>query len=207
MDSSTDTVSVAVHDGQRVRALMEARAARAHAEVLTPLVQQCLATAGVAMADLTELVVGVGPGAFTGLRVGIVSARTMASVLQVPCRGVVSMDAVAYAHDAAGEVAVVMDARRGEVFWAQYRDDLRIMGPAVGAPEGVAAQIGDGAVMLGDAAERYPTIFPTIQSARPDAGQLAAFAQDVHHRSALVEPVPLYLRAPDAAEPRARTGI
>jgi tRNA threonylcarbamoyl adenosine modification protein YeaZ len=174
VESSTDAVSVAVHDGNQILGQARAQGARQHAEVLVPSIRQCLADSGIVLADVTAIAVGVGPGAFTGLRVGIVTAQTMAAARHVPCHGVVSADVTAHGHGTAGDVAVVMDARRGEVFWAIYRDGQRVKGPSVGAPDVVAAQIPSGAVILGDAGERYALIFPTIRLALPSAAAMAS---------------------------------
>jgi tRNA threonylcarbamoyl adenosine modification protein YeaZ len=108
---------------------------RAHAERLTPNVLGALADAGVAMADLEGVVVGCGPGPFTGLRVGMASAAAFGHALGVPVHGVCSLDAVGV--DTTGDVLVVTDARRREVYWARYADGVRVEGPAVNAPADV----------------------------------------------------------------------
>ena len=97
----------------------------AHAEKLTPLIAACVESAGVRLADLEQIVVGLGPGPFTGLRVGIVSAQVLASVLGCALHGVCSLDVLAAQHAAAadGEFVVATDARRREVYWARYAPD------------------------------------------------------------------------------------
>src|SRR5690606_32864393 len=110
-------------------------APRAHAELLADMVSRALGTADIAGADLDEIVVGTGPAPFTGLRVGLVTARTLAAVWQVELAGVCSLDALgAEARDHGDEVTVVTDARRREVYWATYVAGRRTAGPAVAAP-------------------------------------------------------------------------
>uniref|UniRef100_UPI000DF766C3 tRNA (adenosine(37)-N6)-threonylcarbamoyltransferase complex dimerization subunit type 1 TsaB n=1 Tax=Desertihabitans aurantiacus TaxID=2282477 RepID=UPI000DF766C3 len=117
---------------------------RAHVEQLTPLVQALLAEAGAGWDDLTRVVVGVGPGPFTGLRVGIASAEVLALALGLPCTGVCSLDVLALqavrAGAVTGDFVVVTDARRREVYRATYAaDGTRTSGPEVGPAEQVPA--------------------------------------------------------------------
>ncbi len=163
---------------------------RAHAEQLMPLLRDVLAEAGVSLQEVDSFVVGVGPGPFTGLRVGVVTAATLGSVLGVGVRGVCSLDAVAAAWVDAGapaEFVVVSDARRKEVYWARYSaTGQRLEGPAVGSPAEVPALplAGPGAHLVGQASG--PVVL--------DAGVLARHGADLP--DAGLEP--LYLRRPDA---------
>jgi tRNA threonylcarbamoyl adenosine modification protein YeaZ len=109
--------------------------ARAHAERLTPNVLAALADAALTMADLDAVVVGCGPGPFTGLRAGMASAAAYGHALGIPVHGVCSLDAIG--GQTAGDTLVVTDARRREVYWARYRDGVRTEGPAVNAPSDV----------------------------------------------------------------------
>src|SRR5450830_1951828 len=97
---------------------------RSHAEVLAPGIEQLLAGAGLSGDDVDAVVTGVGPGPFTGLRSGIVTARTLAYVWQKPLHGMMSLDAIALevaeSTDSAAEFVVATDARRKEVYWARY---------------------------------------------------------------------------------------
>ena len=163
---------------------------RAHAEQLTPNVLGALADAGLAMADLEAVVVGCGPGPFTGLRVGMATAAAYGHALGLPVFGVCSLDAIGV--DAAGDVLVVTDARRREVYWARYRDGVRVDGPAVNAPADVPA---DASAVAGSpehaALFGLPTLPPTVPTA---SGLVRAVDWDTPP-----EPlVPLYLRRPDA---------
>src|SRR6188472_1261500 len=169
-----------------------------HGEQLAPLIDAALAGAGVVRQDLTGIAVGVGPGPFTGLRVGLVTARTLAFVREVEVYGVCTLDILAAAAIDAGydEFAVATDARRKEVYLASYAGGLRVSGPEVVKP---AVAKTDGPV-VGRGGVLYPEAFPN--SIRPEH-PLASVLCDVvvNRRFEIVEPNPLYLRRPDAAEP------
>ena len=151
--------------------------AHAHAERLTPNVVAAVADAGLTMDDIDAVVVGCGPGPFTGLRVGMASAAAYGHALNVPVFGVCSLDAIG--GQTSGEVLVVTDARRREVYWARYRDGVRSDGPGVDAPTAVSA---DGAEL--------------VAFAQPSPAGLVAAVDDWE---ADPDPlVPLYLRRPDA---------
>ena len=166
--------------------------ARAHAETLTPNVVAALADAGMAMADLDAVVVGCGPGPFTGLRVGMATAAAYGHALNLPVHGVCSLDAIGI--QTTGAVLVVTDARRREVYWAQYRDGVRVEGPDVAAA--VDVPIADAECVAGspDHAEFFG--LPVIGPAYPTTTGLVAAVADWDDQP---EPlVPLYLRRPDA---------
>ena len=166
--------------------------ARAHAETLTPNVVAAIAEAALTMADLDAVVVGCGPGPFTGLRVGMATAAAYGHALDLPVYGVCSLDAIGVL--TTGEVLVVTDARRREVYWARYRDGVRINGPDVAAPADVPL---DGAEAVAGSPE-HAALFalPVTGSAYPtSAGLVAAVADWTEHPAPLV---PLYLRRPDA---------
>ncbi len=95
LDTATPAVTVALHDGHRVLAEVSEVDARRHAELLAPGIEAVLAQAGATTRDLTAIAVGTGPGPFTGLRVGLVTARTLASTLGVPVHGVCTLDVLA----------------------------------------------------------------------------------------------------------------
>lgn len=192
LDTSTD-VRVGVARDTEVLASGAVGDPRAHAEQLMPLVESTLGKAGLTLADLDALAVGVGPGPFTGLRVGVVTATTLGMVLRRPIKGVCSLDAVARHWTLTGapaRFAVVSDARRREVYWAVYAEGVRVEGPFVTAPGDVPALplAGPGASLIRGGVEG-PTIL--------DAGTLAAHASELP--DAGLEP--LYLRRPDAELP------
>lgn len=221
LDTSA-AVSAAVHDGERVLAERTTHDPRRHAELLVPSIDEVLAEAGRRRGDVSAIAVGVGPGPFTGLRVGLVTARTLGLALGVPVHGVCSLDALALQAVRAadlngtalnGDLLVATDARRREVYWARYSaphpggsDDglpLRVAGPEVARPAAVPV---DGARCVGRGALLYAEHLPGAGEP-PDAGpldpQAGAVADVVAVRLAaggagLLPPDPLYLRRPDA---------
>ncbi|WP_264033631.1 tRNA (adenosine(37)-N6)-threonylcarbamoyltransferase complex dimerization subunit type 1 TsaB, partial [Mycobacterium interjectum] len=136
LDTSTPAVTAGLVRLERgVHTVLAERVtvdARAHAERLTPNALAALADAALTMADLDAVVVGCGPGPFTGLRAGMATAAAYGHALDIPVRGVCSLDAIGVR--TTGDVLVVTDARRREVYWARYRDGFRTAGPAVNAP-------------------------------------------------------------------------
>lgn len=200
IDTATPAVTAGVLrvDGDAVEVLAEQVTvdARAHAERLTPNIVDALADAGVSVGQLDAVVVGCGPGPFTGLRVGMATAAAFGHALGIPVRGVCSLDAIAAG--STGDVLVVTDARRREVYWARYRDGLRVDGPAVNA----AVDVPGGADAVAGSPEHaalfeLPRLAPVYPTA---AGLVAAVADWVSEPDPLV---PLYLRRPDAKPPRA----
>jgi tRNA threonylcarbamoyladenosine biosynthesis protein TsaB len=191
---------------------------RSHAEVLAPAVQRVLADAGVAGADLDGIVAGVGPGPFTGLRAGLVTARTLAFVWDVPLLGVLSLDALAFDAAASGAVPagtgflVGTDARRGEVYWAAYRapsGDGAVLPELLDGPHvGAAASLPKDQPLAGRAASLYPDELdglPAFATSDPDAASLARVArQRLLAGEALLDTAPLYLRESDAKVPGPR---
>ena len=157
LDTSTPAVTAAVHDGERTLAERTTVDARRHGELLAPAVAEVLGDAGARPRDLTAIAVGVGPGPFTGLRVGLVTARTMAAVLGVPVHGVCSLDVLAVDADVPdGDFLVATDARRREVYWARYAGPWsRLTAPAVGTPAAVSAA-DPHLPVVGQGAELYP---------------------------------------------------
>jgi tRNA threonylcarbamoyl adenosine modification protein YeaZ len=122
IDTATDGVSVAIADSTRVLASSEMRSEKQHAEVLTTMIDFVRKQAGVSFGDVGAVAVDIGPGLFTGMRVGIASAKAIAQVLDVPIIGVTSLDILATAVGVTDDViACVIDARRGEVYWSLYR--------------------------------------------------------------------------------------
>lgn len=192
-DTATPFVVVAAYDGERgVERVCETP--MKHGEQLGPLIQQVLADVGWSPSDLTGIVVGVGPGPFTGLRVGLVTARTMGFALDIAVRGICTLDAFAIDAAVEGPFTVVTDARRREVYLATY-DGSRTSGPEVVRPAD-AVTIGP---VVGPGTELYPDVFGEVRGPmRPSAVTMARAIAD-----GLVEellPEPLYLRRPDAVE-------
>jgi tRNA threonylcarbamoyladenosine biosynthesis protein TsaB len=202
-DTATPAVTVAVHDGREALAEHTRVDAMRHGELLAPGIAEALDRAGADRRDLTDIAVGVGPGPFTGLRVGLVTARTLAAVLDVPVHGVCTLDVLAAEAEVAGPFLVATDARRKEVYWAAYADPLtRLSGPEVARPAEVEAPgpvVGRGAVL-------YPEAFP--QAMPPEHPSAAVLAGLVARGDAeVVAPEPLYLRRPDVAASYSRKTV
>ena len=203
-DTAAPVVSVAVHDGERVVGEATGAHAMAHGESLAPAMADALEQAGAAMVDVTDVAVGVGPGPFTGLRVGVVTALTLGSTGKTT-HGVCSLDIVAAEVDWDGPFIVATDARRKEVYWALYdnahQGGHRIEGPAVDRPSDLAALhrgvpiIGRGAALYADILDHEPG--PLDPSAAVLASGIAAGTFDE------LPLQPLYLRRPDVAQPAA----
>ncbi len=217
MDTSTPAVTVALHDGDQVIAQSTTVDTRRHTELLAPALVDVLGAAGADRRDITEVAVGVGPGPFTGLRVGLAAARTLGAALRIPVRGVCSQDIIAYGVRAIGvhenmPFVVATDARRREIYWAYYEPDgRRVLGPQVGAAADVAASVpaapGLGAIRAaGAGALLYPDAFAAVIGPEyPSAADLAsALISDAVPSGA---PEPLYLRRPDVAEPSPRKSV
>jgi len=199
IDTATPAVTAAIVslDGVEVLAERVTIDARAHAEQLTPNVLGTLADAGRSVNDLGAVVVGCGPGPFTGLRVGMASAAAYGHALGVPVYGVCSLDAIGIETAAtSGEVLVVTDARRREVYWARYRDGVRIDGPAVDAPADVPA---DADAVAGSPEHAALFDLPRLSPVYPTAAGLVRAVAD--WTTAPAPLVPLYLRRPDAKPP------
>jgi tRNA threonylcarbamoyl adenosine modification protein YeaZ len=195
-DTATPLVTVALHDGEDVVAERRSEQRMKHGEQLAPLIESVMTDAGIVRQDLTAIAVGVGPGPFTGLRVGLITARTLALVLEIPVYGVCSLDVIAVEAAAAigTDFVVATDARRKEVYLASYDDQgRRLDGPEVARPADAASDrpvAGEGGVL-------YPDAFPDRRAPElPSAGWLArAVAEEL---AELRDPDPLYLRRPDA---------
>jgi tRNA threonylcarbamoyladenosine biosynthesis protein TsaB len=202
-DTATPAVTVALHDGAHVLAEVASADARRHGELLASAIDKVLADAGVTRLDVTAVVVGTGPGPYTGLRAGLVTARVLGSALGLPVHGVCTLDVIACdaAPEAAGrDFVVATDARRRELYWARYSGaGQRLAGPAVSAP----AAIGAGSLVAGPGAGLYPGLFgQRIGPEYPAARTLARLAaQRIAAGMPMLPAEPLYLRRPDARVP------
>lgn len=219
LDTATPASTVAVHDGDRVLASRRVTDASQHAEVLAVLVREVLVEAGVTMSELTHIACGVGPGPFTGLRVGLATAKTMGYALGIPVVGICSLDAIAREHQttAAEAITVVTGARRHEFYWASYDSaGTRIAGPevareenlpnsgvVVGAPTSPAipdaywiAEIAVEAFSRGE--EAAPPGAVNVE--QPAGGDGTNTADFIRGRTLLAAEA-LYLRRPDAVPP------
>ncbi|MFJ6195654.1 tRNA (adenosine(37)-N6)-threonylcarbamoyltransferase complex dimerization subunit type 1 TsaB [Micromonospora sp. NPDC092111] len=218
VDSSTPAVTAALAevtaDGVALRAYRCTVDARAHGELLAPHVDAVLTDADARPGDLAAIVAGLGPGPFTGLRVGLVTAATMGQVLGIPTYGVCSLDGIGHPAAAGEPVLAAGDARRREVYWAVYDGaGQRIAGPDVDAPAVAAARARDLAVTgaVGDGAHRYADVLGLPLRAEPrypDPAALVTLAAERIRAGAPTEALtPLYLRRPDAVAATARKPV
>ncbi|MEL7975565.1 tRNA (adenosine(37)-N6)-threonylcarbamoyltransferase complex dimerization subunit type 1 TsaB [Isoptericola sp. F-RaC21] len=225
LDTSAAVAVALVDPGGARLAARSADERRRHAESLAPLVDAVLADAGLDRTDLTAVAVGTGPAPFTGLRVGLVTARTLALALGIDVLGVPSVDALAVQAVAdlgltpGDEVLVATDARRKEVYWAHYRVVAHegphavpvvetLAGPGVDKAAAVAARLADAPadgrlVVVGEGASLYPEHLPADDDGPlvPDAAVLARLALARRAAGEDLPTEPLYLRRPDVQEP------
>lgn len=210
LDTSTSAVSVALWDERGQLASSHVVDPQAHGEILAPGIREVFATAGRRPAELTHVVTGVGPGPFTGLRVGIVTARTLAHVVGLTAAGLSGLDALAHRAWTSGvreRILVATDARRKEVYWGVYdldaegihaHDDPQV-GPAAELPADVRAlpNVGRGGLLYADA---LPSRVVVCEDALDvDAADLADLARRrLAAGQELLPAEPLYLRRPDA---------
>lgn len=217
IESATTQVGVALGGHEGVLASAHSSKDRRHAESITPMIKFVCEQAGVELSEIRVVAVDIGPGLFTGLRVGIASAMAVAHGLGVPMIGVSSLDLGAFAALHSSRLIIpVYDARRGEVFSAQYRavpgGVQRITEPAVMTPEELAAELvalGEEVLLLGDGSERYRECFDQVDHVEfagkglwyPSARSLVELAHPKAVREEFVSPSeiePLYIRLPDA---------
>ena len=206
LDTSSPAVTAAVvtTDLELVAARAPV-AARGHGELLTPSIAGVLADAGLAMRAVGAIVVGTGPGPFTGLRVGLVTAAALAHALGVPAYGVCSLDAIGALYPGDAALLVATDARRKEVYWARYEHGLRAGEPGVARPADVPLD--------GLTAVAGPDLYDWPQLDRrpaqhPDPVALVRLARQRIEAAAPSDPLtPLYLRRPDAVVPGAPKAV
>ena len=215
-DTATPATAVAVlpDDGEPVELRHDPAPGErpGHAAKLLPLARSALEAAGATFADVRRIGVGVGPGTFTGLRIGVATARALAQATGAELAAVSTLEALAEAAGAEGSVLAVIDARRGEAFAAGYRRGERLTGPVAIAPDDLAAladpahgpwlAVGDGAIRFRDRLEPavdVPVDASTLHRVSALAVcRLATTAPSVD-RDALL---PEYVRAPDAVPRR-----
>lgn len=209
VETATPRCSVALGDEAGVRASSTADGERRHVEALAPAIAEACRVAGVSLDELEALAVDVGPGLFTGMRVGIATVQGLALALRLPVHAVSSLDVLAFPlrHESC-PVAAVVDARRGEVFAAVYRAGVRLAGPACITPAALAEQLAALAPCLaaGDGAGRYEPALKQVGVeviAAPPTAQ-AALQLALADRAAgapeldAAEVKACYLRSPDA---------
>ena len=204
LDTCLGACAVAVCEDGRVLATVSEAMARGHQERLGPMTRETMQAAGLAFADLDRIAVTVGPGSFTGLRVGLAFAKALALALGRPCVGVSTLDALGRGPVRPGFVAACIDAHRGQVYLQVFADGQAVMAPDVLPTEVAAARLvelyaGGPAVLVGSGASLLQAALPQADvepGALPDPAAIADLALAM--RPPLVPPRPLYLRAPDA---------
>jgi tRNA threonylcarbamoyl adenosine modification protein YeaZ len=199
--------------GLVTRSLRVAHDGRKHGELLMPAVLAACDQAGTTLREVAAVVVGAGPGPFTGLRVGMVTAAALGDALDVPVHGVCSLDAIAAEalDDTAvdGPLLVATDARRREVYWAAYdARGARTTGPHVEAPTALAERLGGLGVVAAAGASAGGLGLPVVPPTAPGPAGLVACAVDALRAGTRPGPLePLYLRRPDAVEPGRRKPV
>jgi tRNA threonylcarbamoyladenosine biosynthesis protein TsaB len=218
IETATQQVSVAIGGHEGVLGMFEVCRGRRHAETLTPAIQFVCRQADIELAEIGVIAVDIGPGLFTGMRVGLAAAKALAQGLRVPMIGISSLDLLAFPLRHSGRpIVAVIDARKGEVFWACYRPVpgglQRVSEPSVGTADDVVADVmarEHEALLVGDGALRYHAELSAglvrcevaeQYLAHPSAAPLVQLAHAKALREDWVNPwelQPLYLRAPDA---------
>ena len=208
LDTCLDACSAAVWEDGRVLAAAGEPMTRGHQERLAPMVAEVMTRAGAAYPDLDRIAVTVGPGSFTGLRVGLAFAKGLGLALGKPCVGVGTLQALAARR--AGFTAACIDARRGQVYLQVFVDGRAVMAPDGLAVETAAARLaelwsGGPVALVGSGAALLAGVLPATVldiAATPDPALIAALVADL--APPFSPPRPLYLRAPDARLPGAR---
>ena len=210
-DCSTQACSVAVRFAGRPVVSRQVLMARGQSEALMPMVIDAMAEAGVAWADLALVGVTVGPGTFTGVRIGLAAARGMALAGTLPVAGVTTTEAVAHAVPATERrgrtLLVAIDGKRADLFLQAFAEDLTPLGePMALLPEEAARQFAGALLLAGDAADRISALRPDAAVSRcggvPDPAVLAALAESRFLAGRALPPNPLYLRPPDVTLPK-----
>lgn len=218
LDTATAQVGCALADNDGPVASFQLSRGRRHGETLAPAIDYLCRQAEINLGDVGAIAVDIGPGLFTGLRVGLATAKALAVALRIPVIGLTSLDILAYPYRQIGRdrlIASVIDARRGEVFWACYRavpgGVQRITDYAVGPPGELASELlarREDTLAIGDGAWRYAEQLSAVGhvelaergAAFPSAVVLVELAHPLALREEFVNPselAPLYLRQAD----------
>lgn len=217
ISTSTARVGCAIGGHEGILGAVYSSRGKRHAETLTPAIEFLCRQTRVELRDIGAVAVDVGPGMFTGLRVGIAAGKALAHARRLPMVGVPSLDLLAFqCRFSSRRIVGAIDAGRGEIFHASYRQSpggiQRVTEPQVGTAEELAAQLqayDDEALLVGDGALRYREAFEGVRRlelgdsgvAHPSAGSLVQLAHAKALREDFVTPTeltPLYLRKPDA---------
>lgn len=209
LDTCLGASSVAILDGETVRAARSEPMTRGHQERIAVLAREVAAEAGVRFADLTRIAVTVGPGSFTGLRVGLSFAKGLAAALSIPCVGVNTLEALAASANATGLAAGVLDAKMGQVYLQVFDAGKALMAPdalEVGVAAARLAELYSGGpvTLVGSGAPLVADVLPDATVLTPAYADPVAIARLAAAKPAPTHsPRPLYLRAPYAVAPAA----
>ena len=217
IESATHQVGAAIGGHEGVLAAAQTSRGRRHAELLTPTIDFVCRSARVELDEISCVAVDLGPGLYTGLRVGIAAAKALAHALRIPMIGVSSLDLLAFpVRHTSRLIVAAIDAKRGELFYAMYRQVpggvQRVSDHTVGSPDDLASELltaRDEILLVGDGALRYHEAFEGLKRveladrgfAHPAATSLVQLAHAQALREQFVAPwelSPLYLRKPDA---------
>jgi len=208
IDTCLDACSVAVRAGEVPLAVRSETMARGHQERLAPMVHEAMRDAGLDFSALRRIAVTVGPGSFTGLRVGLAFAKGLALALDIPCVGVGVLEALAAGATSGGAplgfVCAAIDAKRGQIYLQIFIDGRPVMAPDALEPDTAAARLaelwtGGPAGLVGSGAPQLEGVLPGASinpRTSPDPLAIARLGQAA--RTPIPPPRPLYLRAPDA---------
>lgn len=203
LDTCLPACSAAVLDRNDVLASASESMVKGHQERLATMVREVMQAAGLSFGDLDRIGVTVGPGSFTGLRVGVAFAKGLSAALGLPCVGVGTLEALA--GDESGVAAAVIDAKRGQVYLQVFEDGRALMAPDALPVEIAAARLVEfrPSTLIGSGAPLLAPVLPdaTVKlNLTPDPAVIARLAAKVRSPA---PPKPLYLRAPDAKRPAA----
>jgi tRNA threonylcarbamoyladenosine biosynthesis protein TsaB len=215
IETATEQVGVAIGGHEGVIATFEVTRGRRHAEILTPAIEFVCRQADIELGEIGCIAVDVGPGLFTGMRVGLAAGKALAQALRIPMIGITSLDLLAFPCRHTDKVVVpVIDARKGEVFWAMYRTVpggiQQVSPPTVGPVDELVGDLlarSQDVLCVGDGAERYRDEIIDgyrCEIAAPVHPPVGALVQLAHSRALREEWMrpgeiePIYLRAPDA---------
>ncbi len=216
IETATETAGCAIGGHEGVISSTHCSSPRQHAENLTPAIEFICKQAGMSLSEIRTVAVDVGPGLFTGLRVGLATAKAIAFALRVPMVGVSSLDLLAFpVRFSPRLITAAIDARRAEIYYSFYRQVpggvQRLSDPVVGSPEDLASELlaaGEEVLLVGDGAHRYREAFEGLAkvevvdraNSTPSAASLVQLAHAKALREEFEQPdaiEPIYLRRPD----------
>ena len=205
LDTCLNACQAAVtRDGVALAVLTEPMQ-RGHQERLGPMVQEAVAQAGIRFADIDRIAVTVGPGSFTGLRVGLAFAKGLKLALGVPTIGIGTLEALAASAGEGGPAAAVIDGRRGQIYLQTFQDGVALSGPRTVSPDEARAEV-EGqpkTMVVGPGAG----LFPALDGHPLEYADPLAIARLGEREGGDASLTPIYLRAPDAKPQAARVGL